>query len=155
MLIGEAQELLTGPFDTGELFALAMTAVKAAQELKGIISGKQSAQVAQIVLVVAARAALPDMVEPWIIPLLEGPAVAAFIESAFQKAFAPEVAPCPHCLCPTRARRRCRSPMTAPCLLEARHEAAAAVLRAAAERLYHAAPAAPPSLPSLTRAARP
>ena len=72
-----------------------MAAVTAAQQLKGIISGKQRAKVAQIVLVVAARAALPDMVEPWIIPLLDGPAVEAFIESAFQKAFGPEVAPLP------------------------------------------------------------
>lgn len=95
VLINQARELLNGPFDTGEIFALAMTAVKAAQELKGIISGKQRAQVAQIVLVVAARAALPDLVEPWVIPLLDGPAVAAFIESAFQKAFGEEKAPLP------------------------------------------------------------
>ena len=53
------------------------------------------AQVGQIVLVVAARAVLPDMVEPWILPLLEGPAVEAFIESAFQKAFGPEAAALP------------------------------------------------------------
>lgn len=95
VLITEAKALLDGPFDTGEIFALAMTAVKAAQELKGILSGKQRAQVAQIVLVVAARAALPDLVEPWVIPLLDGPAVAAFIESAFQKAFGEEKAPLP------------------------------------------------------------
>ncbi|CAM3159959.1 hypothetical protein DESA109040_00470 [Deinococcus saxicola] len=94
-LIKEAQELLTGPFDSREIFALAMTPVKAAHELKGIISGKQRPQVAQVVLVVAARAALPDMVEPWIIPLLEGPAVAAFIESAFQKTFGLETAVLP------------------------------------------------------------
>ena len=39
--------------------------------------------------------ALPDMVEPWIIPLLSGDGVKALIESAFLKVFGPDKVPAP------------------------------------------------------------
>ncbi|MFC3834815.1 MULTISPECIES: hypothetical protein [Deinococcus] len=93
VLITKAQELLRPPFTIGKLMALAEEAVTAVQELKGVFSGQQRAKAAQLVLIVAARAALPDMVEPWVIPLLSGDGITAFIEAAFQKVFGPEAVP--------------------------------------------------------------
>lgn len=86
-LIAKGRELLTPPFALQELSALAEEAVKAAQALKGVLSGQQRAKAAQLILVVAARAALPDLVEPWVLPLLSSEGVAALIESAFQRVF--------------------------------------------------------------------
>lgn len=94
-LIEKAKSALTGGFDITKLFGLAGEVVSAVQGLKGIIGGQDRAAVAQVVLVIAAQAALPDLVEPWIIPLLKGEGVKALIESAFQKLFGPEKAPLP------------------------------------------------------------
>lgn len=89
-LITKAQAALKGGFEIQNLFGLAGDVVKAVQDLKGIVGGKDRAAVAQIVLEVVAKAALPDMVEPWILPLLGGAGVKALIESAFQQVFGPE-----------------------------------------------------------------
>lgn len=94
-LIESAKGLLSGGFNITAVFTLAGEAVKAAQDLKGIVAGQERASVAQVVLVVAAKAALPDMVEPWIIPLLSGDGVKALIESAFLKIFGPDKVPAP------------------------------------------------------------
>lgn len=91
----KAQELLQPPFTLAELEGVADVAVRSAQELKGIFKGVPRATIAQTAFVVAAKAALPDQVEPWVLPFLEGPGLAALIESAFQKAFGPETVPTP------------------------------------------------------------
>lgn len=94
-LRGKAQALLQPPFSLGELEKLADVAVRSAQELKGIFSGIPRAVIAQTALVVAVKSALPSQVAPWLLPWLEGPGLAALIESAFQKAFGPETVPLP------------------------------------------------------------
>lgn len=94
-LVASAQALLKPPFTLQELSDLADEAVTAAQDLKGIFEGTERAQAAQIILVVAAREALPDLVEPWVIPFLSGDGVEALIESAFQRVFGPEVVALP------------------------------------------------------------
>lgn len=86
-LISEAKACLEGPFSFAEIGALAETAVRAAQDLKGIFTGTARAKIAQAVLVVSVKAALPDEAESWVLPLLEGPAVEAIIEAAFRRVF--------------------------------------------------------------------
>ncbi len=89
-LIESAKGLLSGGFNITAVFTLAGEAVTAAQEWKGIVARQDRAAVAQVELVVAAKAALPDMVEPWMIPLLFGDGVKALIESPFLKIFGPD-----------------------------------------------------------------
>lgn len=94
-LHAKAQDLLKPPFTLGELEQVADVAVRSAQELKGIFYGVPRAVIAQTALVVAVKAVLPDQVQPWLLPFLSGPGLAALIESAFQRAFGPEAVPLP------------------------------------------------------------
>ncbi|MGM9319778.1 hypothetical protein [Deinococcus aquaticus] len=86
-LLRQAQSVLRGNVTRDSLGKLAESAVKAAQELQGIFAGTSRAKIAQAVFVVAARAALPDGIERWIMPFLEGEALAELIESAFLRVF--------------------------------------------------------------------
>lgn len=86
-LLRQGQAILRGNVTYDSLGKLAESAVKAAQELQGIFAGTSRAKIAQAVFVVAARAALPDGVEHWIMPFLEGEALAALIEAAFLRVF--------------------------------------------------------------------
>ena len=86
-LLRQAQSVLRGNVTHDSLGRLAESAVKAAQELQGIFAGTSRAKIAQTVFVVAARAALPDGIERWIMPFLEGEALAELIESAFLRVF--------------------------------------------------------------------
>ena len=91
-LIDNTKNLLQPPFTMAELERLAMHAVVAAQELKGVFAGKERAKIAQTVLSWAVQEVCPDSLEAWVVPLVEGDGVAALIESAFLKLF-PEKAP--------------------------------------------------------------
>jgi hypothetical protein len=91
LLENEARALLSGPFGWSELGQLAETAVKAAQELKGIFKGTPRATIAQVLLREAVVLALPDNIEHWALPLVNSSAVTSLIEAAFQRVFGPEV----------------------------------------------------------------
>ncbi|MDO4264677.1 MAG: hypothetical protein Q4C67_10820 [Deinococcus sp.] len=93
-LISNTKDLMQPPFTMAELERLAMHAVTAAQDLKGVFAGKQRAKIAQAVLSFAVQEICPDSLEAWVVPLVEGDGVAALIESAFLKLF-PEKAPAP------------------------------------------------------------
>ena len=82
-----AAALLTPPFNILEVQELAEEAVLAADELRDVFKGVPRAKIAQAVLSVAARAACPDGLEPWVMPLIEGSGAEAMIESAFRKLF--------------------------------------------------------------------
>jgi hypothetical protein len=93
-VVAKAQAVVHKGFDFGALGQLAAIAVKAAQELKGLFSGTSRARIAQAVFVTAVRAALPDNLEHWIVPLLSSDTVAALIEAAFRQEFgAPAAVP--------------------------------------------------------------
>ncbi|WP_288481800.1 hypothetical protein [uncultured Deinococcus sp.] len=85
----KAQELLQPPFSLAELEQVADVAVKAAQDLKGIFYGVPRAVIAQTALVAAVKTVLPATAAPWVLPWLEGPTLAALIESSFQRLFGP------------------------------------------------------------------
>ncbi|BDP42941.1 hypothetical protein DAETH_29100 [Deinococcus aetherius] len=87
VVLEKARGLIRGGFGYAEIGSLAETSVRAAQDLKGIFAGLERAQIAQAVLVVAAREVLPSVAERWVLPLLQGEAVRALIEAAFQRVF--------------------------------------------------------------------
>ena len=89
LLENNAKALLSGSFGWNELGQLAETAVKAAQELKGIFKGIPRATIAQVLLREAVVAALPGPVEHWVLPLVNSAAVKSLIEAAFQRVFGP------------------------------------------------------------------
>ena len=82
-----ASTLFAEGFDFQSLGALASVAVSAAQSLKGLFAGAERAQIAQIIFVEAAKAAIPDDYEHWIIPMLQSAAAGAMIEAAFRRLF--------------------------------------------------------------------
>ncbi|WP_407538857.1 hypothetical protein Q0M94_11825 [Deinococcus radiomollis] len=98
LILTEAQVLLRSPFTWSELGKLAETTVQAVNGLKGVLVGADRAKVAQTVLVVAVKEGLQFLPLPmravagWVLPLLEGPVVAGFIQAAFEKLF-PVTAP--------------------------------------------------------------
>ncbi len=90
LILTEAQVLLRSPFTWGKL---AETTVQAVNGLKGVLVGADRAKVAQTVLVMAGKEGLQFLPLPvravagWVLPMLEGPVVAGFIQAAFQKLF--------------------------------------------------------------------
>lgn len=84
LLTDQAKTLLGGNFGFSGLGKLAQDAVNAAQDLKGIFSGTDRAKIAQAVLHTTVATLAPDRVKKWALPLVDGPAVAALIESAFR-----------------------------------------------------------------------
>lgn len=84
-VLDAARECLTGEFDWAELGKLAEVASKSASALGSAFEGLERAEIAQIILSASARAVLPDAVEHWVLPLLEGDGVKALIEAAFRK----------------------------------------------------------------------
>lgn len=90
-----ATSLLTPPFTIVEVQELAEEAVLAADELRDVFKGLSRAKIAQAILSVTARAACPDGLEPWVMPLIEGPGAEAMIESAFRKLFPERAAQAP------------------------------------------------------------
>jgi hypothetical protein len=86
-LVEKAQAVMHRGFDFAAVGDLAETAVKAAQELTGMFRGLSRAKIAQAVFVTAVRAALPDTLEHWVVPLLNSATVEGLIEAAFLKVF--------------------------------------------------------------------
>ena len=74
-LTEKARACVNGPFSWEEVGNLAESASQAAQELKGLFGGTERADIAQTILAVSVKAALPDNVEHWVLPMLEGDAV--------------------------------------------------------------------------------
>lgn len=93
ILIEQAKACLTGPFSLAEVGVLAESAVMAAQDLKGVFAGTERARIAQTVLVYAVQEVLPDSVESWVLPLLEGEGITRLIEATFRKLFGTEAVP--------------------------------------------------------------
>lgn len=84
-ILDAARDVVTAPFGWAELGELAERVSQAVESLGEQFDGRTQAQVAQMILVAVVRAVLPDNVEHWVIPLLNGEAVAALIEAAFRK----------------------------------------------------------------------
>lgn len=87
-----ARSLLQPPFTVQELMDLAEMSVQAAQELKGVLAGKQRAHVAQAALVLVVKETCPAGIAAWAVPLLSGEGLVQLIEAAFLKLF-PEKGP--------------------------------------------------------------
>ncbi|ULH17326.1 hypothetical protein MF271_19240 (plasmid) [Deinococcus sp. KNUC1210] len=98
-LLSAAQQLLSSPFNWAEIGKLAEVVNKSVRVLNGIFQGTDRAKVSQAVLVLVVQETIQLLPEPertmagWVLPLLQGPAVAAVIEAAYQRVFGVGKAP--------------------------------------------------------------
>lgn len=84
-VVQRAKDIFTPPFSVDELTGLYGELSEAAEVLKTVFDGDDLPEVIQKVVVAGAAYALPDGVEPYILPLISGPGALALIESAYRK----------------------------------------------------------------------